>query len=115
MGFMRSTLWWRPFARCLALAVISALLALGFVGLVDRGTEWLSSKDQSNDAFSGSPWILVTLVAAGFLIGLIHKWDGNLGRGAPGLERRGTHGRRGVVGGQRVGRVVHLAVRGIAD
>lgn len=53
--------------------MVSALLALGFIGLVDRGIEWLASEDQSNEAFSGSPWIFVTLVVAGFIIGLIYK------------------------------------------
>jgi H+/Cl- antiporter ClcA len=73
-GFLLVSQWWRLAALGVGLALLGAIGAVLFVGVVSLGTELVWGDGTiSPDLFSGSIIILVIMTAAGLVVGIIHR------------------------------------------
>jgi H+/Cl- antiporter ClcA len=73
-GFLFVLQWWRLAVLGLGLALLGAVGAVLYVGLVSLGTKLVwGDSSISPDLFSGSIIILVIMTAAGLVVGIIHR------------------------------------------
>ena len=73
-GFLLTKVWWRLAVLGLGMALLGAIGAVIFVGVVALGTKLVWGDGTiSPDLFSGSIIILVIMTGAGLIVGIIHR------------------------------------------
>ena len=71
---LRSRDYWKRMGWGLSLGLLSAIGAFIFIFLMTLGQSLILPKLTDWTPFTGPWWIVIVMTAAGFLVGLIHRY-----------------------------------------